>query len=111
MVPKRVVNARKVNEALLNQRWISNFRGPLSLVVLMEFFQLYWLIKGVVLQPEAPDSHLWRLSSSGTYHVQTEFLCNHSANELTKFIKNLKKLGCSFDPTPFIYKISRSNSL
>jgi hypothetical protein len=44
------------------------------------------------------------------YPVQTEFLCNHHANELTKFIKNSEKIHrFSFDHSPSIYIISRSN--
>jgi hypothetical protein len=35
--------------------------------------------------------------------MQIEFLYNHCANELTKFIKNLKNHRCSFDHTPSIY--------
>jgi hypothetical protein len=43
--------------------------------------------------------------------VQTEFPCNHRTNELTKFIKESEKNHrCSIDSTPFIYKVSRSNS-
>jgi hypothetical protein len=46
------------------------------------------------------------------YPVQIEFLCNHHANELTKFIKNSEKIHrFSFDHSPSIYIISRSNSL
>jgi hypothetical protein len=73
MVPKRIINTHKVSEALLNQRWISDFRGALSLVVLLDFFQLYRLLEDVVLQPGAPDSHLWRLSSSGKYSTKSAY--------------------------------------
>jgi hypothetical protein len=53
-----------------------------------------------------------KVFNKGTYLVQTEFPCNHSANEQTKFIKKLKKFHrCSFDPTSSIYKVSRPNSL
>jgi hypothetical protein len=41
MVPKRIINTRKVSEALLNRWWITDFRGALSMAVLLDFFQLY----------------------------------------------------------------------
>jgi hypothetical protein len=35
--------------------------------------------------------------------MQTEFLCNYGVNELTKYIKNMKKIyKWSFDPTIYI---------
>jgi hypothetical protein len=39
----------------------------------MDFFQLYQLIEGVVLQPRALDSHLWRLSPSGKYSTKSAY--------------------------------------
>jgi hypothetical protein len=44
LVPKRIANNRKVNEALLNMRWNSDFRGALSLTVLLDYFELYQLL-------------------------------------------------------------------
>jgi hypothetical protein len=44
------------------------------------------------------------------YLVQTKFLYNHCADELTKFIKITEKINrCSFDPTISIYKILSQN--
>jgi hypothetical protein len=40
MVHKRVVNKRKVSEAICNQQWISDFRGALSVPVITDFFQI-----------------------------------------------------------------------
>jgi hypothetical protein len=43
------------------------------------------------------------------YHVQTKYPCNRRENELKSLLKNLKNHKCSFNPTPSLYKISRSN--
>jgi hypothetical protein len=91
MVPERIINTRTVNEALLNQRWISDFRGVLSHVVLLDFFQLYRLLEDVVLQPGAPDSHLWRFSSSGKYSTKSAY-------------KALLQGAISFEPEKRIWK-------
>jgi hypothetical protein len=40
----------------------------------------------------------------GLFPVQAEFLCNHRANKLAKFITKYEKIHrCSIDPTPYIY--------
>jgi hypothetical protein len=91
MVPKRIINTRKVSEALLNRRWISDFRGALSMPVLLDFFQLYQLLEDVVLQPRAPDSHLWRLSSSGKYSAKSSYT-------------TLLQGAISFEPAEMIWK-------
>jgi hypothetical protein len=68
LVPKRIANNRKVNEALLNMMWISDVRGALSLAVLLEYFALYQLLQEVVLQPETSDSHLEALCLGTILH-------------------------------------------
>jgi hypothetical protein len=67
LVPKRIVNTRKVIEALLNMQWISDFQGALSFTILMEYFQLNQMLEHVVLQPGTTDTHIWRLSFSGIF--------------------------------------------
>jgi hypothetical protein len=68
MVPKRIVNKRKVSETLLNLRWISDFQGALSFQVLLEYFELYQRLEGVVLQSEMSDAHIWRLCLGAILH-------------------------------------------
>jgi hypothetical protein len=41
MVPARTVNKRKVNEAISNMRWISNFQGALTFQTLLDYMELY----------------------------------------------------------------------
>jgi hypothetical protein len=58
MVPRRIINKRKVNEALLNLRWVSDFQGALSFPVLLDYLELYQLLDQVELQPGIPDAHI-----------------------------------------------------
>jgi hypothetical protein len=36
MIPNRIINKRKVNEAMLNMLWIADFQGALTFPVLIE---------------------------------------------------------------------------
>jgi hypothetical protein len=39
-IPRRIVKRRKVKEALLNRRWISDIKGALTVRVLVEYLKL-----------------------------------------------------------------------
>jgi hypothetical protein len=68
MVPKRIANKWKVDEALQNMNWMTaDFRGALSVTVLLEFVELFQLLEEVVIQLGVSDSHFWRLFASGQY--------------------------------------------
>jgi hypothetical protein len=41
MVPKRIVNKHRVNEALHNMKWIADFRRALTSRVLLEYLDLF----------------------------------------------------------------------
>jgi hypothetical protein len=43
----------------------SDFRGALSLLVLVEYFDLFQELQQVELQPGVPDEHIWKLLSTG----------------------------------------------
>jgi hypothetical protein len=73
MVHKRIVNKRKVSEAICNQLWISDFRGAMSVPIILEFLQLYQLLEEVALQQGVSDTHLWRLSASGQYSTRSAY--------------------------------------
>jgi hypothetical protein len=57
MVPNRIINKRKVNEAMLNMRWIADFQGALTFPVLIEYFVLFQWPDRVELQFGVPDAH------------------------------------------------------
>jgi hypothetical protein len=73
MVPKRIVNKRRVNEALHNMQWIADFRGALTSRVLLEYLELFQILDEVVLHQGMPDTHIWRLSASGQYSTNSAY--------------------------------------
>jgi hypothetical protein len=73
MVSKRIVNKRKVNEALQNLNWTADFQGALSVTVLLEFVELFQQLEGVAIRPGVSDSHIWRLSTSGQYSSKSAY--------------------------------------
>jgi hypothetical protein len=64
-VPKRRAKRRTIYEALTNHEWIKDIQGALSVVVLIEFLDLWDSLAQV--EPNAKDSHLWRLAPLGLY--------------------------------------------
>jgi hypothetical protein len=73
MVPKRVTNSRRTSEALQNMSWIADFRGALTVAVILEFVELYQQLDEVVLQEGVLDTHLWKLSASGQYSSSSAY--------------------------------------
>jgi hypothetical protein len=73
MVPSRIINKRKVNEAMLNIRSIADFQGALTFLVLFEYIELYQLLDQVKLQLGVPDTHIWRLSTSGQFTTKSAY--------------------------------------
>jgi hypothetical protein len=74
MVPKRTRNMRKVKEAMLNIQWVNDFQGALTVSVLMEYNELYQVLDQVVLLPEIPDEHTWRLSPIGQFSTKSDYM-------------------------------------
>jgi hypothetical protein len=72
-VSKRRSKTRTVREALLNNVWILDFSGGLSVGVLTEFLQLWDTLQGVSLQPDNEDTHTWRLTSNGQYSTKSAY--------------------------------------
>jgi hypothetical protein len=74
LVPKRIRNKRKVSEPLQNFQWITDFRGALTLLVLVEYFDLYQELQQVELQSGVPDEHIWKLSSTGQFSSKSAYI-------------------------------------
>jgi hypothetical protein len=96
MVPKRIVNKRRVNEALHNMQWIADFRGALTSRVLLEYLELFQILDEVVLHQGMPDTHIWRLSASGQYSTNSAY-------------KALFQGATLFDPANRVWKIWAPN--
>jgi hypothetical protein len=74
MIPKKIANKRRVVEALTEWRWVSDVHGAATVQVILEILNLCNLLSGVTLQPNSPDKHIWRLSSSGLYSAKSAYL-------------------------------------
>ncbi|WVZ63074.1 hypothetical protein U9M48_012739 [Paspalum notatum var. saurae] len=72
-IPKKTVQRRTVSQALDNRRWVSDIKGALTVQVLSEYLLVSDLVDGVELQPDTPDQHLWKLSSSGVYSCKSAY--------------------------------------
>jgi hypothetical protein len=65
---------RTVFEALTEGRWVADIRGSaLTVVVLIEYLDLWDLLIEVELKPEAEDSHTWIFSSNGKYTAKSAY--------------------------------------
>ncbi|WVZ93865.1 LOW QUALITY PROTEIN: hypothetical protein U9M48_039818 [Paspalum notatum var. saurae] len=73
VIPKRVAKRRTVSQALFNRCWVSNIKGALTIQVLVEYLHIWELLEGVILQPDTPDTLIWRLSSSGCYSSKSAY--------------------------------------
>jgi hypothetical protein len=67
LVPTRIANMRTVFEA------ITDFRGIVTVQVLLEFLNLCDLIDEMPLQPRVEDKHSWHLSTSGKYSAKSAY--------------------------------------
>ena len=72
-IPKRVAKRLTVCQALSNRCWISDIKGALTVQVLAGYLHIWDLVEGAVLQPDTPDKHVWRLSSSGCYSSKSAY--------------------------------------
>jgi hypothetical protein len=52
-----VAKRRTVSQALLNRSWVSDFKGALTVQILVEYLHIWDLVDGIVLQPDIPDKH------------------------------------------------------
>jgi len=67
VISKGRIKQHRVKLELNNRAWIANIQGAITVEVLLDVFQLWDILSGIVLQPERKDKHIWRLSSNGQY--------------------------------------------
>lgn len=72
-IPKRTVRRRTVAEALNNRNWVSDIKGTLSVLVLVEYLQVWDLVDSIVLQHDVPDQFRWKLTQSGSYSSKSAY--------------------------------------
>jgi len=73
LVPKRRASRRKVMDALVDENWVADIQGEISLEALWEYLDLWDILTEVELQEGNSDKHIWRLSSSGVYTAKSAY--------------------------------------
>jgi hypothetical protein len=72
-IPMKIQKIRTVHEALLNNRWVSDLTGSLSADVLMGFFCIWDVTRGIHLQPGISDQHRWLPTANGQYSSKSAY--------------------------------------
>jgi len=86
-VNKRIAKSRTVEAALLNNVWMQDIQGHLTVGVLAEFFVIWDLVQDIPLQPEVEDTHSWRLDSSGQFTSKLAYVALFNGS--TEFRPNI----------------------
>jgi hypothetical protein len=72
-IPKRVINCRTVQEAIVSAKWISGIRGVLSVGVLTDYLQLWDLISGIEQQTKVEDKHIFSIAPNSVYSAKSAY--------------------------------------
>ena len=71
---KRRAKRHTVCEAMVQNSWVLDIQGALSVTALAEYLEVRELIVEVQLLPNTPDQHSWRFScSSGHYSTKSAY--------------------------------------
>ena len=60
-------------DALVDENWVADIQGEISLEALWEYLDLWDILTEVELQEGNSDKHIWRLSSSGVYTAKSAY--------------------------------------
>lgn len=74
IIPKRIINRRTVQQALLNRRWIADIKGALTVGAIVDYLHLWNILANFVLQPNTEDRHIFSLSSNGRYSAKSAYM-------------------------------------
>jgi len=73
LVPRRRASRRTVMDALIDENWVADTQGEISLEALQEYLELWDILAEVELQEGVSDKHIWRLSASGLYTAKSAY--------------------------------------
>jgi len=71
-IPARLRKSRTVREALLDLTWVSDIRGALGWLGLVEYLELWDVLTDVVLQ-DTEDIHHWKFEASGLFSSRSAY--------------------------------------
>jgi len=60
-------------DALVDENWVADIQGEISLEALWEYLDLWDILTEVELQEGNTDKHIWRLSGSGVYTAKSAY--------------------------------------
>lgn len=72
-VPARLRRRRTVAEALQDRRWIRDCTGALGLQAILEYLQLWSILRSSVRLSDHPDSFIWKWEASGLYSSRSAY--------------------------------------
>jgi hypothetical protein len=70
VVPRRIVNNRKVQQALVDRSWIHDIQGALTVGVIADFLTLREALRVVELQQLMEDKHIFRFTNNDNYSTK-----------------------------------------
>jgi hypothetical protein len=73
VVPNHIKKIRTVQEALTDNKWISDIKGALIVGVLADFLDLSKSLITVNLLPERDDKHIFSIASDGKYSAKAAY--------------------------------------
>jgi hypothetical protein len=62
-----------VSQEFENRRWVADIKGALIVQVMLEYLDIWVMIDNMVLQPNVPGQHTWKLSSLGKYSSKSTY--------------------------------------
>jgi hypothetical protein len=74
IIPKRIINRRTMQQALLNRRWIAYIKGALTVGAIVDYLHFWNILAVFVLQPNTEDRHIFSLSANGRYSAKSAYM-------------------------------------
>lgn len=62
-----------VSQEFENRRWVADIKGAVIVQVMLEYLDIWDMIDNMVLQPNVPGQHTWKLSSLGKYSSKSTY--------------------------------------
>jgi hypothetical protein len=93
VVPRRIVNNRKVQQALVDRSWIHDIQGALTVGVIADFLTLREALRVVELQPLMEDKHIFRFPDNDNYSTKQLMRVYLLAQLILNLVRKYGSLG------------------
>ncbi|GJN25462.1 hypothetical protein PR202_gb13291 [Eleusine coracana subsp. coracana] len=71
--PKRAIKQRTVAQGIANKAWVADIQSALTVQILIEYLQVWYLVENVILQQGVQDQHVWHFTQSGIYSSKSAY--------------------------------------